>query len=193
MEAPTRAWRLRGLSGEPLAATRSSFVGREAELEQFKSILAHASVGALVRSSTCAARRASAKPAWSRRCAFRRGRGLNSSRPCTRFRRRQRAGDAVEALEYVAALEDYTRAEPLPWSDLFATHDRLLAGAARGNLDDGRREDLVRIRTALHNAGLMAFLPSHRGSAGHLTHRSPCQALNVVCCERASWRLQARE
>ena len=38
-EAPIRAWRLRGLSGEPLAATRSSFVGREAELEQFKSIL----------------------------------------------------------------------------------------------------------------------------------------------------------
>ena len=38
-EAPTRAWRLRGLSDEPLAATRSSFVGREAELEQFKSIL----------------------------------------------------------------------------------------------------------------------------------------------------------
>jgi class 3 adenylate cyclase/tetratricopeptide (TPR) repeat protein len=38
-ETPTPAWRLRGLSGEPLAATRSSFVGREAELEQFKSIL----------------------------------------------------------------------------------------------------------------------------------------------------------
>ena len=69
------------------------------------------------------------------------------------------AGDGAGALEYVAALEDYTRAEPLPWSDLFATRGRLLAGAARGNLDDGRREDLVRIRTALHNAGLMAFLP----------------------------------
>src|SRR6202521_5616069 len=38
-EAPTRAWRLRGLSGEPLAATRSSFVGRGAELEQFRSVL----------------------------------------------------------------------------------------------------------------------------------------------------------
>ncbi len=38
-EAPTRAWRLRGLLGEQLAATRSSFVGREAELEQFKSIV----------------------------------------------------------------------------------------------------------------------------------------------------------
>ena len=66
------------------------------------------------------------------------------------------AGDEAAALEYVAALEDYTRAEPL---DLFAARGRLLAGAARGNLDDGRREDLVRIRTALHNAGLMAFLP----------------------------------
>jgi hypothetical protein len=37
-EAPTRAWRLRGLSGDPLAASRGSFVGRDAELGQFKSI-----------------------------------------------------------------------------------------------------------------------------------------------------------
>ena len=27
------------------------------------------------------------------------------------------AGDGADALEYVAALEDYTRAEPLPWSE----------------------------------------------------------------------------
>ena len=38
-EEPTRAWRLRGLLGETLVATRSSFVGREAELGQFRSIL----------------------------------------------------------------------------------------------------------------------------------------------------------
>ena len=38
------------------------------------------------------------------------------------------AGDAAGALEYVAALENYTHAEPLPWSDLFATRGRLLAG-----------------------------------------------------------------
>ena len=69
------------------------------------------------------------------------------------------AGDGAGALEYVAALEDFTRAEPLPWSDLFAARGRLLAGAARGTLDDGRREDLVCIQTALHNAGLMAWLP----------------------------------
>ena len=68
-EAPTRAWRLRGLSGEPLAATRSAFVGREAELEQFKSILSACPVGGPVKSSMCAARRVSAKRDWSRRCA----------------------------------------------------------------------------------------------------------------------------
>jgi hypothetical protein len=68
-EAPTRAWRLRGLSAEPLVATRSAFVGREAELEQFKSILSACPVGGPVKSSMCAARRVSAKRDWSRRCA----------------------------------------------------------------------------------------------------------------------------
>jgi hypothetical protein len=70
------------------------------------------------------------------------------------------AADGAGPLEYVAALEDYTRAEPLPWSDLFAARGRLLADAARGNLDDDRREDLVRVQIALHNAGLMAWLPA---------------------------------
>jgi tetratricopeptide (TPR) repeat protein len=70
------------------------------------------------------------------------------------------AGDGEEALEYVAALESYTGAEPLPWSNLFAIRARLLAGAERGNIDDDRREELVRIRTVLHAAGLRAFLPS---------------------------------
>ena len=69
------------------------------------------------------------------------------------------AGDGARALEYVAALENYTRAERLPWSDLFATRGRLLAGAARGSVDDGMRDELVRIRTALRDAGLRAFLP----------------------------------
>jgi tetratricopeptide (TPR) repeat protein len=69
------------------------------------------------------------------------------------------ASDGARALEYVAALENYTRAERLPWSDLFATRGRLLAGAARGSVDDGMRDELVRIRTALRDAGLRAFLP----------------------------------
>jgi hypothetical protein len=69
------------------------------------------------------------------------------------------AGDGAGALAYVAALENYTRAEPLPWSNLFAIRGRLLASAARDNIDDGRRGDLDRIRTALQDAGLKAFLP----------------------------------
>ena len=76
------------------------------------------------------------------------------------------AGDGAGALEYVAALEDYTRAEPLPWS-IYSPSVVAFSPRARGNVDDGRREDLVRIRTALHNAGLKAFLPPNRGSAGH--------------------------
>jgi class 3 adenylate cyclase len=39
LNAPANVWRLRGISGEPTAASRSSFVGRQAELEQFKSIV----------------------------------------------------------------------------------------------------------------------------------------------------------
>ncbi len=69
------------------------------------------------------------------------------------------AGEGEEALEYVAALESYTGAEPLPWANLFAIRARVLASAGRGNIDDKRREELVRIRTALHGAGLKAFLP----------------------------------
>jgi hypothetical protein len=41
----------------------------------------------------------------------------------------------------------------------FAIRGRLLAGVARDNFDGGTREDLVRIRTALYDAGLKAFLP----------------------------------
>jgi hypothetical protein len=69
------------------------------------------------------------------------------------------AADAPRALRYADMLEAYTRSEELPWSNLFAMPGRLLAGAARGNVNDGGREDLVRIRTALHDAGLRAFLP----------------------------------
>jgi hypothetical protein len=45
----------------------------------------------------------------------------------------------------------------LPWSDLFANRGRLLASAARGNVDYGMREELNRIRTALRDAGLKPF------------------------------------
>ena len=39
IDAPVQVWRLRGLLGEPVNASRSIFVGREAELAQLKSII----------------------------------------------------------------------------------------------------------------------------------------------------------
>ena len=45
-DTPTRVWRLQGLSAEPAPASRSPFVGREAELDHFRSLI-----------STCVTRR----------------------------------------------------------------------------------------------------------------------------------------
>ena len=68
------------------------------------------------------------------------------------------AGDGAGALEYVAALEDFTRAEPLPWSDLFAKRGRLLARALLG-IDEDIRAELTSIRSSLERAGFRPFLP----------------------------------
>ena len=38
IDSPVRVWRLRGLAFEPVMASRSVFVGRKAELEQFKGV-----------------------------------------------------------------------------------------------------------------------------------------------------------
>jgi len=70
------------------------------------------------------------------------------------------AGDATGALDYVAALENYARAEPLPWSDLFAARGRILAGALQGTVNNQLWQDLIGIQAALHAAGLRAFLPA---------------------------------
>jgi class 3 adenylate cyclase/tetratricopeptide (TPR) repeat protein len=68
------------------------------------------------------------------------------------------AGDAPSALRYVDLLEEYTRAEPLPWSDLFAARGRALVRVLQGRTDDSVRRELSRVRAALLDAGLRAFL-----------------------------------
>lgn len=68
------------------------------------------------------------------------------------------AGDSAGALTYVSALEDYARAEPLPWSDLFAARGRALASDLRG-ADAGVVAELARVRDACRDAGLTVFLP----------------------------------
>lgn len=69
------------------------------------------------------------------------------------------AGDAERALEYVSELEGYTRAEPLPWAEIFAARGRALATALRGPANGPQQSELRRVRTVLMSAGLGAFLP----------------------------------
>jgi class 3 adenylate cyclase/tetratricopeptide (TPR) repeat protein len=76
------------------------------------------------------------------------------------------AGDATGALGYVSALEGYTRGERLSWSDLFAARGRALAAALGGAVDAAARDELVRVRDALADAGHSAFLPAVDAALG---------------------------
>ena len=68
------------------------------------------------------------------------------------------AVDADGAMRHVAALEDYARAEPLPWSSLFAARGRCLANASRGEIADPLLDQLKRIRAELVSAGFKPFV-----------------------------------
>jgi tetratricopeptide (TPR) repeat protein len=67
------------------------------------------------------------------------------------------AGDASSARYYADLLEDYTRAEPLPWSQLFAACGRALARALDEPSADATQE-LVRVRAELEQVGFQSFL-----------------------------------
>jgi class 3 adenylate cyclase/tetratricopeptide (TPR) repeat protein len=68
------------------------------------------------------------------------------------------AGDPAAMLHYVSALEDYTRREPLPWAELFAARGRALALALQAPAGEAIRDELVRLRTALRQAGFRSYL-----------------------------------
>ena len=63
------------------------------------------------------------------------------------------ARDARGMIVHVEALEAYARAEPLPWSTLFAARGRCLAAVVQGEFHDGLFEDLKRVRAELLSAG----------------------------------------
>jgi class 3 adenylate cyclase/tetratricopeptide (TPR) repeat protein len=69
-----------------------------------------------------------------------------------------KAGNARGARSYARALEDYTRAEPLPWADLFAARARVLARALCGPIDERARRELERVRAILANASFAGYL-----------------------------------
>jgi class 3 adenylate cyclase len=85
IDAPVRVWRLASISGDATGApTRSAFVGREAELEQFKSILG----ASLARRGRHRQDKACRTNAVERRGA----RISRPSKPGSRFRRRPGTG-----------------------------------------------------------------------------------------------------
>lgn len=59
-----------------------------------------------------------------------------------------------------AALEDYTRADPLPWSDFFIARARVLAAYGREKRDYATMQELKRLRDEAERIGLKTALPA---------------------------------
>lgn len=68
------------------------------------------------------------------------------------------AGDAADALRYAAALEDYTRVEPLPWAEVFVMRGRALARVQQDGSGEEAQRELGRARAALVEAGFSSYL-----------------------------------
>ena len=66
--------------------------------------------------------------------------------------------DGVERC--AAALEDYTRHEPMPSTDFFIARGRALAAFGRGTRDGAILEELNRLRDEAHREGLGSALPA---------------------------------
>jgi class 3 adenylate cyclase/tetratricopeptide (TPR) repeat protein len=66
--------------------------------------------------------------------------------------------DWQEAERYCDALERYTSAEPLPWSDLFVARGRALARFGRGNSTAQVAAELQRVAAIMEEAGYAVYL-----------------------------------
>jgi class 3 adenylate cyclase/tetratricopeptide (TPR) repeat protein len=71
-----------------------------------------------------------------------------------------KAGEWDRAERFAAALEDYARAEPMPWTDHVVARGRALAAFGRGRRDDDLRSELERLREQGERLGLMITLPA---------------------------------
>ena len=66
--------------------------------------------------------------------------------------------DTVE--RYAQALEDYTRPEPLPWTDFFIARARVLVAYGRGKRDDATMAEITRLRDEAKRVGFRLALPA---------------------------------
>ncbi|MBM4264855.1 MAG: tetratricopeptide repeat protein [Deltaproteobacteria bacterium] len=78
--------------------------------------------------------------------------------------------DWNRAERYADALEDYTRAEPLPWSNLFVARARALVRCGRGERGAELAEELERLTLAIRSANLKAHLALLEDAASKLGH-----------------------
>jgi DNA-binding SARP family transcriptional activator/tetratricopeptide (TPR) repeat protein len=69
-------------------------------------------------------------------------------------------GQWQDAREYANKLQDYTRAERLPWMDILIERARALADIGEGLANDATRESLARLRSECVRMNTLAVLPS---------------------------------
>jgi tetratricopeptide (TPR) repeat protein len=68
--------------------------------------------------------------------------------------------DHDELERYAGALEDYTRPEPLPWSNFFIARGRALAALGRGRRDAALMAEIRGLRDEGERLGLRIALPA---------------------------------
>ena len=73
-------------------------------------------------------------------------------------------GDHGEVERYAAALAEFTRSEPLPWSDFFIARGRALAAVGQGRRDAALIAELKRLRDEGERLGLERALPEIRSA-----------------------------
>ncbi len=70
------------------------------------------------------------------------------------------SGEWEEVERFAAALEAYTRPEPLPWSDFFITRGRILTAFGRGQRDDATMQKLKHLRDEAERVGFKTAVPA---------------------------------
>jgi hypothetical protein len=65
-----------------------------------------------------------------------------------------------ELEQFVQDLEDYTRDEPLPWSDFFIARGRALASVGRGERHGSITQELTRLLEQANRMGYKASVPA---------------------------------
>ena len=71
-----------------------------------------------------------------------------------------RSGAWDEVERYAKGLQDYTRPEPLPWSDFFIARGRALVAFGQGRRDAELLRELRRLRDVAERVGMKTALPA---------------------------------